>query len=309
MIRFRERFWRQAAALFAALLGLVPFAASPSRADPAMWVVKNADATVYMLGTIHALRSDVKWRSEKLEAAFKASDQYWMEADIEEDPAVAQTYALNFGTDSQHPLSEKLSAADYAIFLKCATALKLPEAQVKFMRPWLAGIMVEGGGIQSSGFDPQYGVDRSLETDAKAAGKPVKTFETVSQQLGFIADLPEPVEVEMLVQQLHNLHWKHPGDKNPDDASDHGSKIDALEAAWLAGDTERLASDIFRDSSESKEFYDVLITKRNANWIPQIEALLQTPGTYFIAVGAGHLVGGAGLPVLLAKRGYKVARY
>jgi uncharacterized protein YbaP (TraB family) len=318
--RYPWKFWTRTVTLAAALLGLAPLAAAPARAEPAMWVVKDADTTIYLLGTIHVLKSDTEWRSDKLQAAFTASDQYWMEADIEEDPAIAQTYALNFGVDSQHPLAEKLSPADYAQFLKLTAAMNIPEDRVTHMRPWLATMLLQRGAITGNGYDPKYGVDRALEDDAKAVGKPVKTFETPTQQLGFLAALSKPVELAMLEEALHEMHLsdapegkgstKVAGTLSGAAPDDGGNGLDAMEAAWLAGDTEKLYALTFKNRrKKTPEFFDVIITKRNAAWLPQIEGLMKTPGTYFVAVGAGHLIGEGGLPVLLAKRGYRVNRY
>jgi uncharacterized protein YbaP (TraB family) len=228
-----------------------------------------------------------------------------MEADIEEDPAIAQTYMLNFGMDSQHPLAEKLNAKDYAEFVELAAAMKMPEESVAHMRPWLATMLLQNSAIAGGGYQPQYGVDRTLEADAKTIGKPVKTFETPSQQLGFLASLSQPVELAMLEGALRDMHKT--GDS---DESGGIEQLDAMEAAWLAGDAKKLNALAFKQKDErAPEFFDVMITKRNANWIPQIETMMKTPGIYFIAVGAGHLIGERGLPVLLAKQGYKVARY
>jgi uncharacterized protein YbaP (TraB family) len=287
---------RLLAALFL-VLGL-PAAAL---ADPAMWVVKQKDSTVYLLGTVHALKPGVDWRSPKLEEAFKASGEYWMEADIQEDPAIAGTYVLNFGTDSRHPLSEKLSADDYALFLKLVGERGLSEDRVRFVRPWFASLLLTGQMFDHQGYDPMNGVDRALETDAKEAGKTVKTFETSAEQLGFLAHLPPKVELGMLTQTLQELR---------SGAGSGGVGLDALSAAWLAGDTKGLGSAGFQElHKESPEVFDALITRRNANWVPKIAELLKTPGTYFIAVGAGHLIGKGGVPELLKAKGYKVERY
>jgi uncharacterized protein YbaP (TraB family) len=49
-----------------------------------------------------------------------------------------------------------------------------------------------------------------------------------------------------------------------------------------------------------------LITDRNRNWLPVIEAYQRKPQTRFILVGVGHLVGPDGLIEALKKRGYTV---
>jgi hypothetical protein len=40
-----------------------------ARAEPAMWVVKDADSTVYLFGTVHLLKKDVVWNTPKVQAA------------------------------------------------------------------------------------------------------------------------------------------------------------------------------------------------------------------------------------------------
>src|SRR5690242_12894616 len=95
-------------------------------ADPAMWVVKDADSTVYLLGTIHVMKPGVNWRSDKLEAALKSSSEYWMEADLQDDPAIIQTYAMNFGMDSQKSLASSVGEKNFEKFVALAERYKIP---------------------------------------------------------------------------------------------------------------------------------------------------------------------------------------
>ena len=282
----------------AVVLGFLwPIAGQAAAADPAMWVVKDADSTVYLLGTIHLLKPGVNWRSEKLEAALKASDEFWMEVDIEEDPAIAQTYALNFGMDARHPLPDTLGEKNYAKLLSVAERFQIPTTHLPEMRPWLATMVLSRAQIMSVGYDPELGVDRTLEREAMAAGKPVKGFETAAQQLGFLSGLPDKIAAEMLIQTL-------------DELEEGVAAVDTLSAAWLAGNVKQLQKegpDKMRQSAPA--LYDAMLVQRNANWMKQIDAMLKGSGTQFIAVGAAHLVGSDGLPEQLRQRGYKVERY
>ena len=271
--------------------------AGAAAADPAMWVVKDADSTVYLLGTIHVLKPGVNWRSEKLDAALKSSDEFWMEADIEADPAIAQTYAMNFGMDSRKSLASAVGEANYAKLLEVAKRYDIPTDRLHQMRPWLATMVLTRAQVLSIGYDPELGVDRTLEKEAMAAGKPIKPFETASQQLGFLADMPDKVAAEMLVQTLNEV--------------DGGiGVVDALEAAWLSGDVkqlQRIGPDKMR--KEAPELFDALLVQRNTNWVKQIDTLLKGSGTQFIAVGAAHLLGKDSVPEQLSRLGYKVQRY
>ena len=56
----------------------------------------------------------------------------------------------------------------------------------------------------------------------------------------------------------------------------------------------------------SPETKKILLENRNKAWIPKLIAMLNERHTYFITVGAAHLVGPMGVPNLLRAAGYKV---
>jgi uncharacterized protein YbaP (TraB family) len=291
-----SRPFRRAFRALSVTLGFLCGAGAAS-ADPAMWVVKDADSTVYLLGTIHVLKSGVNWRSEKLDAALKSSSEYWMEADLQTDPAIIQTYAMNFGMDSQKSLASSVGEANFEKFVALAERYQIPTRDLHQMRPWLATMMLTRAQVLEFGYDPELGVDQTLQKESVAAGKTIKPLETVSQQLGYLAEMPDKVAAEMLIQTIKEVG--------------EGEKaVEALETAWLAGDVkqlQRISGDQMR--KEAPEVFDAIILRRNNNWVKQIEALMKGSGTQFIAVGAAHLVGKDSLPDQLAKLGYKVQRY
>jgi uncharacterized protein YbaP (TraB family) len=290
------RFHRAAFRLLSVALGFL-CGAGTAAADPAMWVVKDADSTVYLLGTIHLMKPGVKWRSEKLDAALESSSEYWMEADLQADPAIVQTYALNFGMDSRKELASAVGESNFEKFVALAKRYKIPTRDLHQMRPWLATMVLTHAQMVSVGYDPDLGVDRTLQKESMAAGKAIKPLETAAEQLGYLADMPDKVSAEMLVQTLNEMGE---GEKT----------VDALQAAWLAGDVKQLQKiGPDRMRKEAPEVFDALLKRRNDNWVKQIETLMKGSGTQFIAVGAAHLLGKDSVPDQLARHGYKVARY
>lgn len=59
--------------------------------------------------------------------------------------------------------------------------------------------------------------------------------------------------------------------------------------------------------AEIAQYTEDLVFSRNRDWIPKLEKLFKHTGV-FVAVGADHLIGDAGVVALLGKRGYKVTR-
>jgi uncharacterized protein YbaP (TraB family) len=60
--------------------------------------------------------------------------------------------------------------------------------------------------------------------------------------------------------------------------------------------------------TNSPDTYRMMFTDRNGRWADWIAARMQTPGTVFLAVGAGHLAGKDSLLVRLAQKGIDSTR-
>jgi len=73
--------------------------------------------------------------------------------------------------------------------------------------------------------------------------------------------------------------------------------------AWKRGDQSVFVHMLGQLNQSSPTTYRMMFTERNSRWADWIRARLQTPGTVFVAVGAGHLAGKDSLLVQLAERG------
>jgi len=273
-----------------ALLAL-PFS-TPVFAQPALWEVKSAQATVYLFGTVHLLPTDTDWHYPALDKALAASDSLTIEL-TDDDPAHMQALVMQYGVDPTHPLSAQLTAAENATLVKAAQTADVPggEQTLEIMRPWLAALTLTVAPLIKAGLDPAHGVDKLLQAQMIKAGKPVNGLETSEQQIGFLANLPQPLQLDFLRDTLHDV------DKD-------SSELTGLVTAWKNGDTDAIAhleDDDVR--KESPELYKTLIVDRNKAWATKIAALLQHPGTVFIAVGAAHLAGPDSVQAQLARLG------
>jgi uncharacterized protein YbaP (TraB family) len=265
--------------LLLGLVALVTVAAAPARAEPALWVATDADSTVYLFGTVHVLKPETMWRSPKIDAAYKSASELWLETTEGEDPSSVQALVTRLGVTPGTTLSSRLGPADKARLTSAAESAGVPAAALEPMRPWLAALTLTVAPVIKAGYDPASGVDKVLEAQAKADGKPIRTFETMEQQFRFFADLPPAQELAFLRATL-------------DEADEGVSVVDKLAADWAAGDVGGLEQDLIVDlRREYPEVYELLLRQRNLAWAQRIKTLMAGSGTHFIAVGAGHLVG------------------
>jgi uncharacterized protein len=264
-------------------------------ADPALWVVKDADTTIYLFGTVHMLKPGMTWFDEGVKSAFDASDELVLELVM---PPAAEMQALvsELGMTTGGPaLPDQLSPAEAAKFRAALPEIGLSPDALDRAEPWLAATMLSAAPLRQLGYDEKDGAEAVLTAAAKAGGKKVEGLETAREQLGYFDRLPIAAQRALLVDTL-------------DDLPKAGETIDRMVARWSAGDADGLARLMNEDLSRAPELADALLAQRNRKWADWLAQRMKTPGTVFVAVGAGHLAGNAGVQAELAKRGLKAER-
>ncbi|NEX93014.1 TraB/GumN family protein [Caulobacter sp. 17J65-9] len=270
--------------------------AGAASAEPAVWVVKDKDSTIYLVGTVHLLKSDAAWRTPKIEKAIADSTELWLEMVDVDNPAAMAPLVQKYGMDPAKPLSAKLTPEQNAKLAAVAGKYGVDPANLQQLRPWYVGLLFTVIPLHAAGFDPNNGVDKLIKAQADKEGDTVKGFETMEQQIRLFADLPEADQVDFLVQSL-------------DDASDGVEVLDKLAKAWEAGDVDTIAKVMNAEmKADAPELYDRLLTQRNIRWADQIQTLLKGSGTQLVAVGGGHLAGPDSVQAQLKKRGVKAKR-
>lgn len=264
-------------------------------ADPALWVLKDSDTTVYLFGTVHVLRSDIDWFDAEVKRAYDASGELVLEM-VEPAAADAQRIIMAKATDPDGPaLSAKLSPAMAAKYRAAMTANGLPAAAFETLEPWFVASLLGLVPLQKLGYNPESGAETVLTKAAKATGKPIVGLETFEQQIGYFDTLPEPLQLSYLGHTI-------------DDLPTIETQFAELISSWTRGDAARLATLMNEGLRETPELGKILLADRNARWAEWIDDRMDRPGTSFIAVGAGHLAGADSVQAMLAKRGFKTAR-
>jgi len=282
------------------LLGVVAAAmlpAVPARAEPAMWVIRDKDSTIYLIGTLHLLRHETEWNAAKVKKAVTESSELWLEvADIDDQASILPIMA-QYGIDREKTLSSKLNVAQKEKLAKLAASYGVPLASLEPMKPWMAALMFAVLPLQKAGYDPNAGIDRLLKAQAEKEGDKVYGFETAEKQVRFFADLPESEQIAFLEETLG-------------DAEKGMAQLEKLARAWIDGDNETLGNILVNElKKEAPAVYEKFLVQRNIAWSEKIAEILKGVGVQQIAVGAAHLAGPDSLQVQLAKRGIKAERY
>lgn len=282
------------ALLLAALFLLGSCGAAPREAKPALWAVREGDTTIYLFGTVHLLRPDLRWFGGPVRTAFDASDTLVLELVM---PPEAETQALldKLGRTPGDPTVAALPAPEHAKLKGALRAAGLAPQALDRDEPWLAALTLSLLPIQKLGYDDANGVEQVLQAAAKKAGKRVAGLETAEQQFGYFDHLSAAAQGRLLGDTLDGL-------------AATGTNLDAAVAAWSKGDADALARQLNADLAGNPELRDTLLLRRNRAWADWVRGRIRAPGTVFVAVGAGHLAGDASVLALLSRAGMKVER-
>jgi uncharacterized protein len=263
-------------------------------ADPALWVVKDEDTTIYLFGTVHILKPGLSWFDEAVKDAFDKSDRLVLEM-VEPSAAESQGIFMKVALDqSGTTLRSKLAETDRAVYEGAMAKIGMPVATLDPFDPWAAAITLQLLGMTKSGFDLNSGVEKQLTAAANASKKPIEGIETMAYQLGIFDTLPLEDQIAFLNESAASVDQLGPG-------------MDRLVELWAAPDPDGLAT-AMNEGLKNPKLYSALLTQRNANWAKWVDAQLKKPGVTFMAVGAGHLAGPTSVQSLLPAYGLTAQR-
>ena len=142
-------------------------AASVVHATPALWVIRDADTTIYLFGTFHSLDNRTAWFGDKVRTAFDASEELVLETIVPADPRALQ--------ETARPEVTEVTADGK-----------------RRMKPFMAQTQAAIGTGRSIGMSVENGADAVLRRVAEGSGKPVGGLEKFEDQLKALANIPVP---------------------------------------------------------------------------------------------------------------------
>jgi len=261
-----------------------------------IWRVQSKKSTVYILGSIHMLKQDIYPLSSTIENAFDASDVLAVEADINDISRLdVQSFMKSAFYSGDDTLDKHVSGSTVETIKEQTDRLGLPFEVVAKQKPWFLALMLESLELMKSGYNPDYGIDKYFLSKAGNKKKVVE-LESLEYQMDILSGLNDNEQELFLLYTIKDLKIL-------------AQEIDTLVEAWKSGAADSIESTVAKSIPDDRRFlslYDKLIYKRNRNMASKVEGFLKTRSTYFVVVGAAHLLGDKGIIQLLQRKGYSV---
>lgn len=241
----------------------------------------------YLFGTIHIICKEDFLMSDTIRNKFNRADEIYLEMDMD-DPSM-QSKMMQLMKLPQGETLEQLFGADYPVadsFFKAKTGL--PIRMFNQYKPMMLQSLLYQT-ILPCGLPESY--EMYFVNMAKTKGKSVNGLETLESQIAVFDSIPDQEEIKWL------LEWVRQYDKQ---LADFNRMLQLYTHQEL-----NQMFDFIRSSPEMAGYEEVLLNKRNRNWIPVMEEVMHNKSAFF-AVGAGHLPGPSGVIALLRNKGFRV---
>ncbi|TNH75871.1 polysaccharide biosynthesis protein GumN [Aeromonas hydrophila] len=262
-------------------------------ADPAFYKVSKGDQQHWLLGSIHAGKPSLYPLPDPIERAWLQSRALVLEVDLTH---ISQQQWQEMGAITRlvdgKTLKEHVPLDLYRRTIIAAGQNGLTENMLAPLRPWFAAITLTQAALERTDFSSALGVDQHFAKQAGDSGKPIIGFETLLEQLGYLASVGDN-QTLMLESTLDELPELERGFRE-------------VMKAWEEGDEATLINLLKSEMAPPRLqawLEQTLLAERNHNWLKKWSTL---PNESFIVVGALHLYGNQGLLALLEQQGWRI---
>lgn len=265
------------------------------------WQVTSAEASVYLMGSIHfADKSFYPLRKEIVDI-FEKSDALVVELDINNiDHNAYNRLLLEKGMYKDGlTIKDVISEKTWLQLEQRLEKLNISYDDVKNYKPGILVLTLAAMQVMQMGFDPELGIDAYFlhKAVSDVSAKKIIELETLDQQINLFLNVSNG---ELLLKEsLYSL------DKSE-------AVMAEMVRYWKTGDKKKMNKLLFDDVLNAypafSAIYDRLIYQRNDQMVSKIDQMLKQQGNYFVVVGSGHLIGEKGIVAVLKEKGYEVKR-
>jgi len=258
---------------------------------------------IHLLGSIHVGKPEFYPLHAEVEQRFRAADQLVFEVDPQAvaSPQVAMQMQLRGMLPGGQTLQDVLSTETLGTLEQVLQGIGIPMDNFMQFKPWMVALLLTNLQAGALGYDPRFGLESYL-MGQRQADTPILELESLEQQLGMLEALHPETFLGYSLQEY----------------ASGSALMENMVAAWRCGDKETLEGIVHEGDAQLdavapaqrahlEQIYDSLFTRRNLTMADGIEAFAEDgSGSYFVVVGAGHLLGEGSVVELLQQRGFEV---
>ncbi len=242
----------------------------------------------YLFGTIHMICKEDFTFSELAKQKFNASKQVYLELDMD-DPKLQPVMMGLMQLPGNESLRNKLGENNFNkldSFLKKQTNMNLAVFD-RFKPMMVMSLLAQR--ILSCAAMESY--EMNFVKMASEQKKELLGLERVEDQVAVFDAIPDSLEIRSIMNMVNDFESQK-------------KEFTRMSSLYKAQNLDSLYQ-LLVASPEMMGSQELLLDRRNRNWILIMESAMKKSSTFF-AVGAGHLAGSQGVLELLRKQGYKV---
>lgn len=283
--------------LLTALIWLIALPAIAANDQALVWkVVTNNSQPLYLFGSIHLASPDFYPLRPAIMDAFENTDALVVEVNSQGQSQAMQQWLLEhaFFPEGQS-IGDVLSNQTLQQLNDYCLQSGLPIEALSRQRPGLLAVTLTTLQLQRLGYRADLGLDQYFISHA--GQRPILELETMEQQLQLLLSMGhDDLLIAQTLTELNQLD----------------QQMNEMVQLWKDGNEQQLSRMLIDDMlSQHPEFapiYQRLFDDRNVAMTRKISGYIDEGKSYFIVVGAGHLIGTKGIVSLLKQQGYQLQR-
>jgi uncharacterized protein YbaP (TraB family) len=263
------------------------------------WKVEKDGSELYLLGSIHHGNDEMHPMRPELNAAYANSEHLVVEINItapmsEQRAADIENKYMWYNDNTT--LADHIDAETYTQLKSLFEESGALPAEWDSLKAWVTYMKLLNLNSAQDGYGGALGIDMYFLQKAFASGKSILELESVELQYEMLNNFSDELMSSLIKELIDSFH-------QPD------SSIESIANIWLNGDEAALV-EVVEAMKAIPEYYQAILKDRNVAMLEKIEGYLEDKSkeTYFVVVGAAHMVGEDGIVTRLKEKGYTVTR-
>ena len=258
-----------------------------------LWEITGNDLTkpVYVYGTMHLLCAKDAELSTNLKQIVTDVDEIYFEIDMDDLSELLTGFKQ--GTMKNDTTLHDLYSSDEYQRIKTFFdhhGMGMQLQMLNRMQPMLVSALVYQAILPCEEAD---GIELNIMKLAHENKKEIKGLETAAFQASVLDKIPYASQAKELLNSIDSVQSTE-------------TETEEMVKLYKEQDLDKLLDySLKTEGGSTSEMQDVMINKRNENWVKQFPDITKDK-SILIAVGAGHLGGENGLLNLLKQKGYQV---